>query len=62
MVHPFRPENFPAGAVYRSGRASSIIEVTRFELPSFKMEDQDLAAYFGLELARMVVDYCLPVR
>ena len=31
----------------------------RFALPSFKMTDKDLAAFFGLELAKMVVDECL---
>jgi hypothetical protein len=35
------------------------VEVTRFELPSFTMEFQELAEWFGLELAMMVVDECL---
>jgi hypothetical protein len=59
MVHPFCLESYPAGAVYEQGRGSSIVEVTRFELPSFTMENKDLAEYFGLEIAMMVVDHCL---
>ena len=59
MVHPFSPECYPAGAIYRQGRGSSIVEVTRFGLRSFPMDDQSLAECFGLELCRMVVDHCL---
>ena len=51
MVHPFSPESFPAGAVCKQGRGSSIVEVTRFELPSFTIEIQELAEWFGFELA-----------
>jgi hypothetical protein len=35
------------------------VEVGRFEIRDFKMKEQDLAAFFGLELAMMVVDQCL---
>jgi hypothetical protein len=59
MVHPFYPESYPEAQIYNQGRASSIVQVGRFELPKFKMDDKDLAAYFGLELAKMVVDNCL---
>jgi hypothetical protein len=59
MVHPFYPESYPAGTVYKHGRAGSIVEVGRFEIPNFKMTEQDLAAFIGLELAKMVVDECL---
>ena len=59
MVHPFSPESYPAGAVYKQGSGTSIVEVTRFELPSFTVEIQELAEWFGLELAIMVVDECL---
>jgi hypothetical protein len=59
MVHPFYPESYPSGTVYKYGRGSSIVEVERFEIPNFKMKEQDLAAFFGLELAKMVVDECL---
>jgi hypothetical protein len=37
--HPASPKTYPAGAVYRRGRASSIVEITRFELRSFTMND-----------------------
>ena len=59
IVHPFSRDSYPAGAIYKQGRGSSIVEVTRFELPSFKMESQGLAEWFGVELSRMVVDHCL---
>ena len=58
MIHPFYPECYPAGNVNRHGRSSSVIEVTRFELPSFTMELEELAAWFRMELARIVVDQC----
>jgi hypothetical protein len=51
LVHPFSPESYPAGQIYKPAAAGSIEEVTRFALQSFKMTDQDLAAFFALELA-----------
>ena len=62
MVHPFSRDSYPGGVIYKQGRGSSIVEVTRFELPSFTMEIQELAEWFGLELCRMVVDACLGPR
>ncbi len=59
VVHPFSPESYPEGRIYKPARASSIEEVTRFALASFKMTEQDLASFFGLELAKIVVDECL---
>ena len=59
LIHPFSRETYPAGSIYRQGRGTSIVEVTRFGLPSFEMESQALAEWFGLELCRMVVDECL---
>jgi hypothetical protein len=59
MVHPASRNSYPAGAIYKQGRSSSIEEVTRFELPSFTMDNKELAEWFGLELSRMVVDECL---
>ena len=56
MIHPFNPDSYPSGTVCRQGQATSLVEVARFELPKFTMRDWDLAAFFGLELARMVVD------
>jgi hypothetical protein len=59
LVHPFSPESYPAGGIYKPVHAGSIEEVTRFALQSFKMSDQELAAFFALELAKMVIDECL---
>ena len=56
MIHPFDPSWYPAGSVLKSGRFSSLVEITRFDLPSFKTEIKELAEWFGLELARIVVD------
>jgi hypothetical protein len=54
MIHPFSPDWHVGGSVLRPGRLGSIVEVTRFELPSFTVSIQELA-----ELARIVVDQCL---
>jgi hypothetical protein len=45
-----------SGGVLKPGRLGSIVEVTRFELPSFTMSMAELAEWFGLELARLIVD------
>jgi len=47
------------GSVLRPGRLGSIVEVIRFVLPSFTMSMKELAEWFGLELAQIVVDECL---
>jgi hypothetical protein len=59
MVHPFDPSWYPGGNVLRQGPGSSIIEVARFELPSFKLELKGVAEWFGFELSKLVVDECL---
>jgi hypothetical protein len=59
MVHPFSPDWRVGGSVLRPSRLGSIVEVTRFELPSFTVSVKELAEWFGLELARMMVDECL---
>jgi hypothetical protein len=61
MVHPFDPSWYPGGSVLRQGPRGSIIEVARFELPSFTVILKDVAEWFGLELSRLVVDACLTV-
>lgn len=60
MIHPFDPSWYPAGTVLKSGRLGSVVEITRLELPSFKIEMKELAEWFGLELCRVAVDECLP--
>ena len=59
LIHPFSPDWYVGGVVLRPGRLGSIVEVTRFELPSFTVSVKELAEWFGLELARMVVDECV---
>ena len=34
----------------------SVVELARFTLNSFEFDDQDVAEFFGMELARLVVD------
>ena len=38
------------------GRSSSIVEVIRFQLQQFTVSIKELAEWFGLEVARIVVD------
>jgi hypothetical protein len=59
MIHPRDPWHCPAGTVFKSGRAGSMIEVARLAFPSFAVNIRDLAECFGLELCRVAVDECL---
>ena len=61
-VHPFNADWYVGGSVLVPGRASSIVEVTRFQLQRFTISIKGLAKWFGLELARMVVDERLRER
>src|SRR5918992_3764982 len=61
MIHPFNPLSYPGGDVYKPGRLGSVIEVTRFEMPSFTMDTKELAEWFGFELSKLVVEECLSV-
>jgi hypothetical protein len=38
------------------------VEITRFQLHQFTVSIQELAEWFGLEVARLVVDECLAPR
>ena len=58
-VHPFNPDWYVGGSVLVPGRGSSIVEVTRFQLQQFTVSIKELAEWFGLEVARIVVDKCL---
>ena len=62
MVHPVSPDYFVGGSVLTSGRSGSIVEITRFQLQRFTVSIKELAEWFGLELARLVVDECLTQR
>ena len=62
LVHPFSPNWYVGGSVSVPGRGSSIVEVTRFQLQRFTVSMKELAEWFGLEVARIVVDECLAQR
>jgi hypothetical protein len=57
-VHPFSPDGYTGGDVYVSGPYSSIVGITRFQLQQFTVSIKELAEWFGLEGARIVVDEC----
>ena len=62
LVHPFSPDWYVGGSVLVEGRANSIVEITRFHVQRFTVSIKELAEWFGLEVARIVVDECLPPR
>ncbi len=47
------------GTVLRSGRSGSVVEVGRIQDSGETFEMKELAAIWGMELARIVVDECL---
>jgi hypothetical protein len=62
LVHPFSPDWYVGGSILVPGRSSSIVEITRFQLQRFTVSIKELAEWFGLEVARLVVDECLAKR
>ena len=62
LVHPFSPDWYVGGSVLVSGHSTSIVEITRFQLQQFTVSIKELAEWFGLEVARIVVDECLSQR
>jgi hypothetical protein len=58
-VHPVSPDWYVGGTVLKKGRFTTIVEVTRFQFLEFTVDIKELACWFGLELARMVVEECL---
>jgi hypothetical protein len=44
------------GAVLYKRDNGSIVELAQFTLNSFEFDDQDVAEFFGMALARLVVD------
>jgi hypothetical protein len=62
MVHPYSPDWFVGGSILVSGRSSSVVEITRFQFHQFTVSLKELAEWFGLEVARIVVDECLAPR
>ena len=47
------------GTVLKPGRSGSVVDVGRIHDPGCTFELQELAAIWGLELARVVLDECL---
>jgi hypothetical protein len=62
MVHPFSPDWYVGGSVLVAGESTSLVGITRFQLQQFTVSIKELAEWFGLEIARLVVDECLPQR
>jgi len=62
LVHPFSPDWYVGGSVLVQGRSSSIVEITRFQFHQFTVSIKELAEWFGLEIARIVVVECLAQR
>jgi hypothetical protein len=62
LVHPFSPDWYTGGSVLVPGRSSSIVEIGRFQVQPFTASIKELAEWFGLEVARIVVDECLAPR
>ena len=62
IVHPFSPDWYVGGSILVPGCSSSIVEITRFQLQRFTVSIKGLAEWFGLEVARLVVDECLAPR
>jgi hypothetical protein len=50
------------GCVLKDGRSGSIIEVGRIQDTGITFDLAGLAAWYGMELSRMVVDNCFPQR
>jgi hypothetical protein len=62
LVHPYSPDWYVGGSILVPGRSSSIVEITRFQVQRFTVSIKELAEWFGLEVARIVVDECLATR
>jgi hypothetical protein len=53
---------YVGGSVLVSGRSGSIVEIMRFQVQRFTVSVKELAEWFGLEVARLLVDECLAQR
>jgi hypothetical protein len=62
LVHPFSPDWYVGGSILVSGRSSSVVGITRFQVQPFTVSIKELAEWFELEVARIAVDECLPRR
>jgi len=61
-VHPYSPDWYVGGRVSVPGRGSSLVEIIRFQFQRFTVSMKELAEWFGLEVARIVVGECPPER
>jgi hypothetical protein len=59
LIHPFSPDWYVGGSVLVPGHSSSIVEIGLFRFRRFTVSIKELAEWFGLEVARIVVDECL---
>jgi hypothetical protein len=48
LVHPYSPDWYVGGSVLVSGRGTSIVGVTPFQLQQFTVDIKELAEWFGL--------------
>ena len=62
IVYPVSPDWYVGRNVFVSGRSGFNLSVTRFQLQRFTVSIKELAEWFGLEVARLVVDECLAPR
>jgi hypothetical protein len=62
IVHPFSPDWCVGGSILVPRRSSPLVEFGRFQLQRFTVSIKELAEWFGLEVALLVVDECLPQR
>ena len=58
LVHPFSPDWYVGGSVLVPGRSGSVVEIGRFRLHRFTVSIKGLTEWFGVEVARIVVDEC----
>jgi hypothetical protein len=58
-VHPFNPDSYVGGSVSVPCHSRSIREIGRFQ---FTVNMKELAEWFELEVAQLVVDECLAPR
>lgn len=49
---------YPTGTIFYVRPNQSVVELTRFRLSGIRFDDQRVAEWFGLELARLVIDSC----
>lgn len=62
LVHPFSPDWYVGGSILVSGHSNSIVEIARFQVRRFTVSIKELAEWFGLDIARLVVDEWLAQR